>query len=138
MRVPGSDFAVRKVVLFALPALLFLALSAGAALGAGVTPTPYRASGSIAGTGLLYDKLKIDGGGRVTITISNPGRTGESFVANFSFYTEKGVWLAGFSIEGFAGRVSDTSYALDFPDHGKLKKAAYMKVLGRAGRTSDN
>ena len=98
---------------------------------------PYRSSGKISGTSLLYENLYIDKQGNVAITITNPERTGEKFAANFSFYTDKGVYLTGFALEGFAGRVSRTSYELKMENYAKLKRAAYMKVLGRSGRLSD-
>ncbi len=138
MRTTCQKFTARSIQLLLLATFLFLFFLESRASAANASIPPYRVSGSISGTGLLYDKLRIDGKGVVTILISNPGKTGESFVANFSFYTEKGVYLTGFSIEGFAGRMSSTSYALDLPNHKSMKKAAYMKVLGRSGRIGDN
>lgn len=135
MQQTGSAFG-KKMSLPALTALFFL-LCWGTFASAASIP-PYRTSGSIAGTTLLYDKLKIDNKGNVTVVISNPGKTGETFVANFNFYTNKGTYLTGFSIEGFAPRMSNTSYALIMTDYTSLKKAAYMKTFGRSGRTSDN
>lgn len=138
MRITCQKFSIKSILPLLLATFLLLPSFEGRAFAANASIPPYKTSGSVSGTGLLYDKLRIDSKGGVTIVISNPGRTGESFVANFSFYTEKGNYLTGFSIEGFAGRMSNTSYTLDLPNYKSMKKAAYMKVLGRSGRTGDN
>lgn len=137
MRALGLTITILKAASVIAAASLSFAFFGETTPAANAAPAPYRASGNIPGTELFYDKLKIDGRGRVTVTISNPDKTGKSFAASFNFYTEKDAWLTGFSIEGFAGRMTNTAYALNFRDHKKLKKASYMKVLGRAGRTGD-
>ncbi|MDR1885272.1 MAG: DUF3244 domain-containing protein [Synergistaceae bacterium] len=96
---------------------------------------PYRASGSIPGTPLLYENLFISDSGRVTITIYNPENTGVNFSSNFSFYTEKGEFTTGFTLSGFASGRDRVSYALDMPNFADYKRAKNMKVLGRSGRT---
>lgn len=121
----------------AVAALVVIALAGACGAGYASLP-PYRTSGAISGTGLLYDNLRIDNKGRASLVISNPGNTGESFVAVFSFYTQDGVYLTGFTIKGFAGRKSSSGYALNVPNHAKLRGAAYMKTLGRAGRSGEN
>lgn len=136
MQQAHPTFEKRKFARLAGTALFFLLCWGTLAFGASIPP--YRSSGKIAGTALLYDKLKIDNKGNVTIIVSNPGKTGEAFVANFNFYTNNDVYLTGFSIEGFAPRMSNVSYALNITDYTKLKNAAYMKTFGRSGRTRDN
>lgn len=138
MQTTDSKSIVSKIAPSVTLALLLVFFLTRGAMAVDATIPPYKTSGSIAGTELLYDRLKIESNGKATIIISNPGKTGQRFVANFSFYTEKGAYLTGFSIEGFAGRMSNTSYAFSVPGHKSLKKAAYMKALGRSGRTSDN
>ena len=97
---------------------------------------PYASSGVISGTSLTYENLQINDFGKATITIFNPENTGVSFSANFSFYTAKGAYLTGFKVSGFASRTARSAFFIDVPEYKRLKKASYMKVLGRAGRSA--
>ena len=102
------------------------------------TALPYKSSGVISGTSLTYENLFINNSGRITLTICNPDTSGVIFSANFGFYTSKGEYLTGFALKGFAGRIAKTDYSLQLAEHNKIKKASYMKVLGRAGRSIDD
>ncbi|MDR3355211.1 MAG: hypothetical protein LBO21_09245 [Synergistaceae bacterium] len=97
---------------------------------------PYKASGPIPGTPLLYENLFIAENGRVTITIYNPEESGLNFSSKFAFYSGKEEILTGFTIKGFIARRHRKSYAFDMTDFDNYKQAKSMKVLGRAGRTS--
>jgi hypothetical protein len=95
---------------------------------------PYRTSGPIPGTSLIYEKLHISDSGAVTVSIHNPERSGVRFRAAFSFYSAKNEFLTGFGVEGFATASASTGYSLSMKDYKKLRQASYMTVLGRAGR----
>lgn len=133
--MPYDKNKIRVPMLLILFLLLLPAQVACAAKSDTALP-PYRTSGVIPGTSLSYEGLFIDKNGHVTITIQNEGQSGLSFSANFGFYTNKGDYVTGFTVSGFANRKSRTVYELDLPNYKNFKKASYMKVLGRAGRTS--
>jgi hypothetical protein len=124
------------LVLLSLP----MALSAEAAKKKKAVKTPpvppYRASGPIPGTPLLYENLFITEAGRVTIVIYNPEKSGLNFTSKFAFYSEKDEILTGFTIKGFIAHRHRKAYAFDIADLDSYKLAKSMKVLGRAGRTS--
>jgi hypothetical protein len=96
---------------------------------------PYRPSGVIPGTDLKYEKMFIDDGGAVSVTIVNPQNTGVYFTSNFSFYNGKGEYLTGFVVKGFAAGNGRAVYALELDDVRAYRKATVMKTLGRSGRT---
>lgn len=137
----SKEIAYRKLctVFFSLILILSAAYAAGAA-SKPQKPTvpPYKPSGTISATVLTYENLFISKSGKVTVTICNPDTSGVVFSANFGFYTPKGEYLTGFTVKGFAGRIAKTDYSLQLSEYGKIKKASYMKVLGRAGRSIDN
>lgn len=93
----------------------------------------YMRSGIIGGTTLTYENLDISKSGRVSVVVVNQSRNTLSFSSNFSFYDEKSNYISGFTIEGNIGSMSKNCYETDFPEYKMLKKASYMKVLGRGG-----
>ncbi|MDR3253987.1 MAG: hypothetical protein LBT31_00275 [Synergistaceae bacterium] len=95
---------------------------------------PYRSSGPIPGTSLAYENLFIDDSGRATLSVYNPELSGVRFRASFSFYNAKNGFILSFGLDGFAPASASTGYNVKLADHKKLKQAAYMTVLGRAGR----
>jgi hypothetical protein len=95
---------------------------------------PYKMSGPVPGTSLTYENLFISDAGKVTISIYNPERSGVRFRATFSFYSAKIEFLTGFTLDGFAAASARTGYSLSLANHKKMSGAAYMTVLGRAGR----
>jgi len=95
---------------------------------------PYKSSGVIPGTELLYEKLSINNKGKVKITVVNPTNNGVAFTANFGFYNNKGSYLTGFAIEGFAAANRKLDYSLTLENLKAYRKATMMKVLGRSGR----
>ena len=95
---------------------------------------PYRSSGAIPGTALLYEKLAINNNGEVKITVINPTNNGVAFTANFSFYNNKDTYLTGFTLDGFAAAQRRIVYSLDLDDYIAYRKATMMRVLGRSGR----
>ena len=95
---------------------------------------PYRPSGVIPGTELLYEKLVINDKGEVSVTIVNPTNKGVSFSSKFSFFNDKNEYLTGFAIEGFASANRKTAHSLGIDDLRAYRKATNMKVLGRSGR----
>ncbi|MDR1471890.1 MAG: hypothetical protein LBS75_05140 [Synergistaceae bacterium] len=119
------------LAMFAVGLFLSLTQTAGAAQSS--TPPPYRRSGVIPGTSLTYEKLFIGDKGDVSIVICNPESRGVNFSARFTFYSAKGEYLTGFAVEGVSLGNSRTGYDLSLPDHKKMRRAAYMKVLGRSG-----
>jgi hypothetical protein len=107
--------------------------SAGAKVKRSGLP-PYRPSGVIPGTDLTYEKLFIDDGGIVTITIVNPVAKGVSFTSKFSFYNSKGEYLTGFTIADFAQASRKQEYSFELDDYKAFRGASGMRVLGRSGR----
>ena len=99
---------------------------------------PYRPSGVIPGTALLYEKLAINNRGEVKITVVNPTNNGVAFTAKFSFFNNKKTYLTGFTIDGFAAPNRKIVYSLEVDNYIAYRKAAMMKVLGRAGRMGRN
>ena len=99
---------------------------------------PYKSSGVIPGTSLLYEKLAINDKGEVKITVVNPTNSGVGFTANFGFYNNKDMYLTGFTLDGFAAAQRKTVYSLDLDDCMAYRKATMMKVLGRSGRMGRN
>ena len=95
---------------------------------------PYRSSGVIPGTSLLYEKLSISDRGEVKITIVNPTNNGVSFSANFGFYDNNDTYLTGFIVDGFAAANRKIVYSLTLDNYRAYRNATMMKVLGRAGR----
>jgi hypothetical protein len=95
---------------------------------------PYRVSGPIPGTSLLYENLNISDSGRTTVSVFNPEKSGVRFRATFSFYSSKNELLCGFSLDGFAAASTHTGYSLSLKDHKKIRQTSYMTVLGRSGR----
>jgi hypothetical protein len=126
----------RSAAVIALALLLSAFVLCGVSEGKSkkVKLPPYRPSGVIPGTDLKYEKLFIDADGTVSITILNPKNTGIYAVSNFSFYSEKNVYLTGFVVEGFSRANGRETFTLELDDLRAYKKAAVMKVLGRAGR----
>ena len=94
---------------------------------------PYRSSGVIPGTALLYEKLVINDKGEVRITVVNPTNNGVAFNARFGFYNNKDKYLTGFTIDGFAAGNRKIAYSSRV-DNRAYRNATTMKVLGRAGR----
>lgn len=131
-------FSAATLAVILAAAFWTLAVLPEAALAAAKKKTEpfYSTSGSIPGTALSYENLQINDFGKAIITVYNPDNTGVSFSANFSFYTKKNAYLTGFHISGFAAARSRATFFADVPTHASLKKASYMKVLGRAGRAS--
>jgi hypothetical protein len=97
---------------------------------------PYRSSGVIHGTDLTYSKLRVSDDGTVAVTVSNKTRRGLRFTANFSYYGAGGSYLTGFTVQGYAEAGKSYAYSLELDDYRAYKKAAGMKVLGRAGEAS--
>ncbi|GHV53433.1 hypothetical protein FACS1894216_11420 [Synergistales bacterium] len=95
---------------------------------------PFKPSGPIPGTSLVYEKMAVNEKGLVTLSIRNTERTGVRFRASFSFFSNTGEYLTGFELEGVAPASGSVPYSLAMPDYKKYKKAAFMKVLGRSGR----
>jgi hypothetical protein len=109
-------------------------LSAAVCEAASKSPSPeYEPNGTVSGTPLLYQNLAVNQHGIAAVTIYNPTSTGISFSANFTFYDSKGQYLAGFSVSGFAAHNARTA-CIEEIDYKKIRKAAYVKVLGRSGR----
>jgi len=127
----------RRIILRA--AILAVVLIFSAALSAESKTTqpklpPYRASGVIPGTALLYEKLSVNDKGDVKITVVNPTNNGVAFSANFGFYNNKDIYLTGFMIDGFAAANRKIAYSLKLGNSRAYRNATMMKVLGRAGR----
>jgi hypothetical protein len=101
-----------------------------------VSMPPYRTSGTIPGTSLIYKKLYVGDNGKVTVCIYNPGRSGVRFRANFSFYSAKNEYLTGFKMDGFAPALVEEAYSLSLPQYKKMRQVSYMTVMGRSGRVS--
>ena len=99
---------------------------------------PYRSSGVIPGTALLYEKLVINDKGEVKITVVNPTNNGVAFTANFSFYNNKDTYLTGFTLDGFASAQRKMVYSFDLDNYRAYRNATMMKVLGRSGRMGKN
>ena len=95
---------------------------------------PYRPSGAIPGTVLLYERLSINDRGEVQITIVNPTNNGVAFTANFSFFDNSERYLTGFTVDGFAAANRKIPYSLDVGDRRAYQRATMMRVLGRGGR----
>ena len=95
---------------------------------------PYRSSGVIPGTSLLYEKLAINDKGEVKIKVVNPTNNGVAFTANFGFYNNKETYLTGFTLDGFASAGRKIAYSFDLDDYRAYRSATMMKVLGRSGR----
>ena len=95
---------------------------------------PYKPSGAIPGTSLLYEKLAINDKGEVKITIVNPTNNGVAFNARFGFYNNKDTYLTGFIVDGFAAGNGKIAYSLRLDNSRAYRNAIMMKVLGRAGR----
>ena len=95
---------------------------------------PYRTSGTIPGTSLIYKKLNIGNTGKVTVYIYNPERNGVRFRANFSFYSAKNEYLTGFKMDGFAPALAEEAYSMLLPQYKKMRQVSYMTVMGRSGR----
>jgi hypothetical protein len=110
---------------------LLLAFEAGAERNSKLPP--YRRSGAIPGTSLTYENLFVGDDGGVSIVICNPESRTVGFSAKFTFYSAKGEYLTSFTIDGSARGNSRTKYELLMPDGKKMRRAAYMKVLGRSG-----
>lgn len=91
---------------------------------------PYRTSGSIGGTDLLFRDLTITKQGS-HVMIVNPGRRGTFFSANFAFFNAKNQFLTGFTLEGYAAINNKNRVSFHFGDYKKLKKAVDLKVIGR-------
>ena len=121
----------------AIIAVFFVAASVGeaGAKAAKAKLPPYKPSGAIPGTELLYEKLAVSDGGQVSLVIVNPTRKGVSFAANFSFYGDKDEYLTGFTVDGFADAGARRAYSLELGNRKAYRKAVTMKVLGRSGRT---
>jgi len=96
---------------------------------------PYKSSGVIPGTALLYEKLSISDKGEVKITVVNPTNNGVAFTARFGFYNNKDRYLTGFTIEGFAAANRKIDYSFKLDNLRAYRNAVTMKVLGRSGRT---
>ena len=99
---------------------------------------PYRSSGVIPGTALLYERLAINDKGDVKITVVNPTNNGVAFTANFGFYNNKDRYLTGFTLDGFAAANRKIDYSLKLDNNRAYRNATMMKVLGRAGRMGKN
>jgi hypothetical protein len=138
LRFPKSDTRRSNAFVRWLLAIILCALFFSDMAQARNIFLPYRPSGPIPGTKLQYENLHVSEKGRVTLTVYNPETVGVNFQANFSFHDDKGGYLTGFSIDGFAQQRTRAAYALDLPAHAKMKRATNMKVLGRAGRTVAN
>ncbi len=93
-------------------------------------PSPYRTSGSIGGTDLLFRELTITKQG-ASVMIINPGRRGTFFNANFAFFDAKNQFLTGFTLEGYAAINNKNLVTFPFNDLKKLRKATDLKVIGR-------
>ena len=94
------------------------------------SPPPYRTSGSIGGTDLLFRELIITKQGS-SVMIVNPGRRGTFFNANFAFFDAKNQFLTGFTLEGYAAINNKNRVVFSFNDFKKLRKATDLKVIGR-------
>jgi hypothetical protein len=127
-----TKFTGISALVVALVGVFFLlAFEAGAAQSS--KPPPYRRSGAIPGTSLTYENLFVGDDGGVSIVICNPESRMVGFSAKFTFYSAKGEYLTSFTVDGSARGNSKTKHELLMPDGKKMRRAAYMKVLGRAG-----
>jgi hypothetical protein len=131
-KIRGKDFFLCAALVCAS---VFLAVAAPEAHAEKPKLPPYRASGSIPGTELKYEKLSISSKGEVAITVVNPTDKGVAYMANFSFYGSKDEYLTGFAINGFARAGGKAAHAFALDDYKAYRKAVTMKVLGRSGRT---
>jgi hypothetical protein len=127
---------IRYAVLILLLLAAFAACGDAASWAANKKPAlpPFKPSGPIPGTSLVYEKMTVDDKGQVTLSVRNTERTGVRFRASFSFFSNKGEYLTGFDLEGVAPSSASVPYSLAMPDYKKYKRANYMKVLGRSGR----
>ena len=117
--------------IFAVTIIFSITISAEARTA---TPPPYRPSGVIPGTSLLYERLVISNNGGVKITIVNPTNNGVAFNARFAFFNNKDAYLTGFIIDDFATANGKKDYSLRLDNHRAYRNAIMMRVLGRAGR----
>jgi hypothetical protein len=124
-------------VILAAVMIFFPAFAAEAGAAKPKLP-PYRSSGVIPGTSLLYEKLTINNKGEVKITIANPTNNGVAFTARFGFYDNRDRYLTGFTVEGFAPANRKIEYSLELDNFNAYRRATMMKVLGRGGRTGRN
>ena len=137
-----NDTLDRRIMIFWTAILTAIMIfSAASSAEAKVTKQklpPYRSSGTIPGTALLYEKLAINDKGEVKITIVNPTNNGVGFTANFGFYNNKDTYLTGFTLDGFAAAQRKIVYSLDLDNYIAYRNATMMKVLGRSGRMGRN